>query len=83
MFLRDVQRHLAVLVGLVAAPVLGNGHAPGPHHSPEVFCPAGLGRVGFYRHGPGIVVRSDRQLRNVIVRHPLQPDGLPDALWAW
>ena len=79
MFLRDVQRHLAVLVGLVAAPVLGNGHAPGPHHSPEVFCPAGLGRVGFYRHGPGIVVRGDRQLRNVIVRHPLQPDGLPDA----
>ena len=79
MLLRDVQGHLAVPVGLVAAPVLGNGHAPGPHHGPQVRRPAGQGSMGFHGHGAGIIVRGDGQLRDVVFRHTLQPDGLPDA----
>ena len=77
--LRDGQGHLAVLAGLVAAPVLGDGHAARPHHGPEVRRAAGLGRVGLDRYGAGIVVRGDGQGLDVVVRHPLQPDGLPDA----
>ena len=29
---RNMQRHFTVLAGLIAAPVLGNGHTPGAHH---------------------------------------------------
>ena len=42
MLFGDVQSHFAVPVGLVAAPVLGDGHAAGPHHGPEVHRAAGL-----------------------------------------
>ena len=42
MLFGDVQGHFAVPVGLVAAPVLGDGHAAGPHHGPEVHRAAGL-----------------------------------------
>ena len=35
--------------------------------------------MGFHGHGAGIIVRGDGQLRDVVFRHPLQPDGLPDA----
>ena len=79
MLLWDVQRHRAIPVGLVAAPVLCDGHAAGPHHRPEVHRPAGLCRAGPDGHGPGVVVRGDGQRLDVVVRHPLQPDGLPDA----
>ena len=79
MLFRDVQGHFAVLVGLVAAPVLGDGHAPGPHHGPQVDRTAGLCRVHPHRHRAGVVVRGDGQGLDVVVRHPLQPDGLPDA----
>ena len=79
MFLRDVQRHLAVPVRFVAAPVLGNGHAPGPHHGPQVHRTAGHGSMGFHGHGAGIVVRRDRERLDVVFRHTLQPDRLPDA----
>ena len=79
MLFGDVQGHFAVPVGLVAAPVLGDGHAAGPHHGPEVRRAAGLRGMDFHRHGPCVVVRGDGQRINVIFRHPLQPDRLPDA----
>lgn len=79
MFLRDVQRHFTVPVGFIAAPVLGYGHAPGPHHSPQVHRTAGHGRMGFHGHGAGIVVRRDCERLDIVFRHALQPDRLPDA----
>ena len=79
MLFGDIQGHFAVPVGLVAAPVLGDGHAAGPHHGPEVRRTAGLRGMDFHRHGPGVVVRGDGQRINVIFRHPFQPDRLPDA----
>ena len=79
MFLRDVQRHLAVPVRFVAAPVLGNGHAAGPHHGPQVHRTAGHGSMGSHGHGAGIVVRRDRERLDVVFRYTLHPDRLPDA----
>ena len=35
--------------------------------------------MGFHGHGAGIIVRGDGQLRDVVFRHTLQPDSLPDA----
>ena len=40
--LGDIQGHFAVLVGLVAAPVLGDGHASGPDSRPDIYRTAGL-----------------------------------------
>ena len=79
MFLRDVQRHLAVPVRFVAAPVLGNGHAPGAHHRPQVRRTAGRRGMHFHGHGAGIIVRRNGERLDVIFRHALQPDRLPDA----
>ena len=61
MLLRNMQRHLTVLAGLITAPVLGNGHAPGAHHRPQVCRAAGCRGMGFHGHGAGIVVRRDRE----------------------
>ena len=36
-----MQRHLTVLAGLITAPVLGNGHAPGAHHRHRFTAPPG------------------------------------------
>ena len=77
--LRDIQHQFPLLVGLVAAPVLGNADAAGPHSSPEVYRAAGL--AGVYPH-PDLAlvkVRLHSQGADVVVRDPLQPDGLPDA----
>ena len=76
---RNMQRHLTVLAGLIAAPVLGNGHTPGAHHRPQVRRAAGGRGMGFHGHGAGIVVRRNGERLDVIFRHALQPDGLPDA----
>ena len=76
---RNMQRHRAVLVGLIAAPVLGNGHAPGAHHRPQVRRAAGCRGMHFHGHGAGIVVRRNSERLDVIFRHALQPDRLPDA----
>ena len=40
--LGDIQGHFAVLVGLVAAPVLGDGHTAGPHHAQRFTAPPGF-----------------------------------------
>ena len=74
-----MQRYLTVPVGLVAAPVLGNGHAPGAYHSPQVHRAAGRRGMGFHGHGAGVVVRRNGESLDVIFRHTLQPDRLPDA----
>ena len=79
MLLRNMQRHLTVLVGLITAPVLGNGHAPGAHHRPQVRRAAGCRGMGFHGHGAGIIVRRNGERLDVIFRHALQPDRLPDA----
>ena len=76
---RNMQRHRAVLAGLIAAPVLGNGHAPGAHYSPQVRRAAGCRGMGFHGHGAGIIVRRNGERLDVIFRHALQPDRLPDA----
>ena len=76
---RNMQRHRAVLAGLIAAPVLGNGHAPGAHYSPQVRRAAGCRGMGFHGHGAGIIVRCNGERLDVIFRHALQPDRLPDA----
>ena len=79
MLLRNMQRHRAVLAGLITAPVLGNGHAPGAHHRPQVRRAAGCKGMGFHGHGAGIIVRRNGERLDVIFRHALQPDRLPDA----
>ena len=76
---RNMQRHFTVLAGLIAAPVLGNGHTPGAHHRPQVRRTAGRRGMYFHSHGAGIVVRRNGERLDVIFRHALQPDGLPDA----
>ena len=76
---RNMQRHRAVLVGLIAAPVLGNGHTPGAHHRPQVRRAAGCRSMGFHGHDAGIIVRHNGERLDVIFRHALQPDRLPDA----
>ena len=76
---RNMQRHLTVLTGLVAAPVLGNGHTPGAHHRPQVRRAAGRRGMGFHGHRAGIIVRRNGERLDVIFRHALQPDRLPDA----
>ena len=79
MLLRNMQRHFTVLAGLIAAPVLGNGHTPGAHYSPQVRRAAGCRGMGFHGHRAGIIVRRNGERLDVIFRHALQPDGLPDA----
>ena len=79
MLVRNMQRHRAVLVCIIAAPVLGDRYTPGPHHGPQVHRAAGRRGMGLYGHGAGIVVRQHGQGLDVILRHTLQPDGLPDA----
>ena len=79
MLFGDHQGHFAVPVGFITAPVLGNGHAPGTHHSPQVYRPAGLRDVCFHGHGAGIVVRGNGQGLDIVFRHTFQPDRLPDA----
>ena len=44
----------------------------------DIYRAAGLCGMDSDRHSPGIIVRGDGEAVDIVFRHPLEPDGLPD-----